>query len=152
MRSALKIYNLSTKDTSLGIIGKLFSSPWTKQYSALPFLRQKCAFKKCAETCFTETNNLWCVWDILHDIEVSDIKNQALDYRKVDVTLSERALGTTYDFLVGYMENISTACNFNNKLKYVFLKLNMDTKKQKVRRMRSPSSCRQQPFRIQNGQ
>ena len=39
--------------------------------------------------------------DILHDIEVSDIQNQALDYRKVDVTLSESALGTTDDFIVG---------------------------------------------------
>ena len=41
--------------------------------------------------------------DILHDIEVSDNVNQALDYRKVDVTLSENALGTTDDFVVGYM-------------------------------------------------
>ena len=66
--------------------------------------------------------------DILHDIEVSDNVNQALDYRKVDVTLSERALGTTDDFVMGYMKNILTACYFNNKLKYVFLKLNIDTK------------------------
>ena len=36
--------------------------------------------------------------DILHDIEVSDIGNQALDYRKLDVSLSESVLGTTDDF------------------------------------------------------
>ena len=66
--------------------------------------------------------------DILHDIEVSDIENQASDYRKVDVTLSESALGTTDDFVVRYMESISTACYFNTKLKYVYLKLNIDTK------------------------
>ena len=53
--------------------------------------------------------------DILHDIEVSDIENQALDYRKVDVTLSESALGTTGDFVVRNIES----CNFNTKLKYV---------------------------------
>ena len=48
--------------------------------------------------------------DILHDIEVSDIENQALDYLKVDVTLSESAVGTTDDFVVGN----STACNYFN--------------------------------------
>ena len=58
--------------------------------------------------------------DILHDIEVSDIGNQALDYRKMDVTLSGSALGTTNDFVVGYLESRSTACNFNTKLKYEF--------------------------------
>ena len=52
--------------------------------------------------------------DILHDIEVSDIENQALDYRKVDVTLSESAVGTTDDFVVGNLESNSTACNYFN--------------------------------------
>lgn len=41
-------------------------------------------------------------------IEVTDIENQALDFGKV--TLSERVFGTTNEFVVRYMEHISTAC------------------------------------------
>lgn len=42
--------------------------------------------------------------------------------------VSVNALGTVNDFTVGYTDTIDTACQFNNKLKYVFLKINTDAK------------------------
>lgn len=47
---------------------------------------------------------------------------------KVDKTLSENFLGTVNDFKVGYTDCIGTACHVNKKLKYVFMKINVDEK------------------------
>ena len=65
--------------------------------------------------------------DILHDIEVSDIGNQALDYRKVDVSLSESVLGTTDDFKWDTWK-VTPLLVTSTLTQICFLKLNIDTK------------------------
>ena len=65
--------------------------------------------------------------DILHDIEVSDIGNQALDYRKLDVSLSESVLGTTDDFKWDTWK-VTPLLVTSTLTQICFLKLNIDTK------------------------